>query len=91
MSWKDVLVIVSEAEADEPAIALGEILAGLCSDCHLSAAILTPLPDEPLAYEPTVVAGVLAELRCRSRQVAGVERKMVEGRRPRSGKKDDIC
>jgi hypothetical protein len=27
MSWKDVLVIVSEAETDEPAIALGEALA----------------------------------------------------------------
>lgn len=88
MSWKDVLVIVSEAEADEPAIALGEILAGLCSDCHLSAAFSsTPLPDEPLAYEPTVVAGVWAELLGRARQEAEVERKKVEARLQRSGKK----
>ena len=62
MSWKDILVIVSEAEADEPALALGEALANQCPDCHLAAAFLTPLPDEPLAYEPTVVAGVWAEL-----------------------------
>ena len=63
MSWKDILVIVSEAEADEPALKLAEALAQQCADCHLAAAFLTPLPDEPLAYEPTVVAGVWAELR----------------------------
>ena len=62
MSWKDVLVIVSDAEGDEAALALGEALAGQCKNCHLAAAFLTPLPDEPLAYEPTVVAGVWAEL-----------------------------
>ncbi len=86
MSWKDVLVIVSEAEADEPALALGEALAGLCSDCHLAAAFLTPLPDEPLAYEPTVVAGVWAELLGRARQEAEAERKKVEARLARSSR-----
>ncbi|MCX7359194.1 MAG: universal stress protein [Alphaproteobacteria bacterium] len=90
MSWKDVLVIVSEADADEPALALGEILAGLCADCHLSAAFLTPLPDEPLAYEPTVVAGVWAELLGRARQDAEVERKKVEARLKRSGKTTEL-
>ncbi|GIK48396.1 MAG: universal stress protein [Hyphomonadaceae bacterium] len=80
MSWKDILVIVSEAEADEPALALGEALAGQCADCHLAAAFLTPLPDEPLAYEPTVVAGVWAELLGRARQEAEAERKKVEKR-----------
>jgi len=90
MSWKDVLVIVSEAEADEPALALGEVLAGLCSDCHLAAAFLTPLPDEPLAYEPTVVAGVWAELLSRARQDAEAERKRVEARLSRSAKKIDL-
>lgn len=80
MSWKDILVIVSEAEADEPAIALGEALARQCSECHLAAAFLTPLPDEPLAYEPTVVAGVWAELLGRARQEAEAERKKVEAR-----------
>ena len=80
MSWKDILVIVSEAAADEPALALGEALARQCSSCHLSAAFLTPLPDEPLAYEPTVVAGVWAELLGRARQEAEVERKKVEAR-----------
>lgn len=90
MSWKDVLVIVSEAEADEPAIALGEALAGLCSDCHLAAAFLTPLPDEPLAYEPTVVAGVWAELLGRARQDAEAERKRVEARLSKSSKTIDL-
>ena len=31
MSWKDILVIVSEAEGDEPALALGEALARQCA------------------------------------------------------------
>jgi nucleotide-binding universal stress UspA family protein len=90
MSWKDVLVIVSEAEADEPALALGEALANQCSDCHLAAAFLTPLPDEPLAYEPTVVAGVWAELLGRARQEADAERKRVEARLKRSDTEVDL-
>lgn len=80
MSWKDILVIVSEAEVDEPAIALGEALARQSPDSHLAAAFLTPLPDEPLAYEPTVVAGVWAELLGRARQEAEAEHKKVEAR-----------
>jgi nucleotide-binding universal stress UspA family protein len=90
MSWKDVLVIVSEAEADEPALALGEALAKKCAECHLAAAFLTPLPDEPLAYEPTVVAGVWAELLGRARQEADAERKRVEARLGRSSKTIDL-
>jgi nucleotide-binding universal stress UspA family protein len=90
MSWKDVLVIVSEADTDEPALALGEALAGQCSDCHLAAAFLTPLPDEPLAYEPTVVAGVWAELLGRARQDAEAERKRVEARLAKSPKPIDL-
>ncbi len=79
MAWKDILVLVAEAQADEPALALGEALARQC-DAHLAAAFLTPLPDEPLAYEPTVVAGVWAELLGRARQEAEAERKKVEAR-----------
>jgi nucleotide-binding universal stress UspA family protein len=90
MSWKDVLVIVSEAEGDEAALALGEALAKQCSDCHLAAAFLTPLPDEPLAYEPTVVAGVWAELLGRARQEAESERKKVEARLKQSAKSYDL-
>lgn len=90
MSWKDILVIVSEAEADEPALALGEALANQCSDCHLAAAFLTPLPDEPLAYEPTVVAGVWAELLGRARQEAEAERRKVEARLGQSAKEIDL-
>ena len=90
MSWKDILVIVSEAEADEPALALAEALANQCSECHLAAAFLTPLPDEPLAYEPTVVAGVWAELLGRARQEADAERKRVEARLRQSIKPVDL-
>src|SRR5262245_23042467 len=90
MSWKDILVIVSEAEADEPALALGEALAKQCSSRHWAAAFLTPLPDEPLAYEPTVVAGVWAELLGRARQEADAERKKVEKRLRQSSKDIDL-
>lgn len=79
MSWKDILVIVSEAEGDASALALGEALAKQCK-AHLAAAFLTPLPDEPLAYEPTVVAGVWAELLSRARKDAEAERQRVEAR-----------
>jgi nucleotide-binding universal stress UspA family protein len=79
MSWKDILVIVSDAAADEPAFALAETLAKQ-SKASLAAAFLTPLPDEPLAYEPTVVAGVWAELLGRARADAEQERKKVEAR-----------
>lgn len=86
MSWKDILVIVADAEADESAIGLGEAVARQCSDCSLSAAFLTPLPDEPLAYEPTVVAGVWAELLGRARQEAQAERTKVEARLKKAGR-----
>jgi len=59
-------------------------LAKQCAQCHLSAAFLTSLPDEPLAYEPTVVAGVWAELLGRARQEADAERKRVEARLARA-------
>ena len=90
MSWKDILVIVAEAEADEAALALGEAIARQCSDCHLAAAFLTPLPDEPLAYEPTVVAGVWAELLSRARQEAQAERAKVEARLKRAGRQFEL-
>ena len=90
MSWKDILVIVAEAQADEPALALGEALAGQCSDSHLAAAFLTPLPDEPLAYEPTVVAGVWAELLGRARQEAEAERKKVAARLGQSARQTEL-
>lgn len=90
MSWKDILVIVAEAEADEAALALGEAIANQCSDCHLAAAFLTPLPDEPLAYEPTVVAGVWAELLGRARQEAQAERAKVEARLKKSGRQFEL-
>ena len=89
MSWKDILVIVAEANMDAPAIALGEAVANQCS-AHMSAAFLTPLPDEPLAYEPTVVAGVWAELLGRARQAAEAERKQVESKLAALGRSCDL-
>lgn len=77
MSWKDILAIVTEADADESAVRLAAALAQTF-DAHLSAAFLTPLPDEPLAYEPTVVAGVWAELLGRARAQAEAERRRFE-------------
>ncbi len=79
MSWKDILAIVAEAELDEPAIALAEAVANTF-DAHLSATFLMALPDEPLAYEPTVVAGVWAELLGRARAEAEAERGKIEAR-----------
>jgi len=89
MSWKDILAIVAEAEMDEPAIALAEVLAKQF-DAHVAAAFLTPLPDEPLAYEPTVVAGVWAELLGRARQEAEAERGKVEARLKQGGRRFEM-
>jgi nucleotide-binding universal stress UspA family protein len=83
MSWKDILVFVADTGIDEPAIALAEQLARRY-DAHLAAAFLTPLPDEPLAYEPTVVAGVWAELLGRARAQAEAERAALARRLERS-------
>lgn len=79
MSLKDILAIVLGSGPDEPAIALAEHLADK-HGAYLSATFLTALPDEPLAYEPTVVAGVWAELLGRARTEADEERRKVEAR-----------
>ncbi len=89
MSWKDVLAIVAEAEIDEPAVALAAAVATKF-DAQLTATFLTPLPDEPLAYEPTVVAGVWAELLGRARMQAEAERKKFEARLQKLGRDCDL-
>jgi nucleotide-binding universal stress UspA family protein len=89
MSLKDILAIVLDADVDEPAIAMAQQLAS-AQGAHLSAAFLTALPDEPLAYEPTVVAGVWAELLNRARAQAGEERAKVEARLKASGLKYEM-
>jgi nucleotide-binding universal stress UspA family protein len=81
MSFKDILVIATEAEADEPAIALGEVLSQ-ANGAHLSCAFLMALPDEPLSYEPTVVAGVWAELLGRARAESEAARAALTARLP---------
>jgi len=89
MSWKDVLAIVAEADIDEPAVALAAAVATKF-DAQLTATFLTPLPDEPLAYEPTVVAGVWAELLGRARMQAEAERKKFEARLQKLGRDCDL-
>jgi nucleotide-binding universal stress UspA family protein len=84
MTIKDILAIVMDAAEDEAAIAAAEALRaksnGQLADAHLACAFLTPLPDEPLAYEPTVVAGVWAELLGRARAESEAARAAVEKR-----------
>lgn len=85
MSLKDVLVILASADADEAGIAAAERLAERFG-AQVSAAFLTPLPDEPLAYEPTAVAGVWAELLGRARGQAEEDRKRLQARLAQSGR-----
>ncbi len=89
MSLKDILAIVLDAETDEPAIAMAQHLAA-AEDAHLSGVFLTALPDEPLAYEPTVVAGVWAELLNRARSQADDERHKVEARFASAGRPHEL-
>jgi len=89
MSWKDILIIAADAETDEPALALGQAVAKQ-HGAHLSAAFLTPLPDEPLAYEPTVVAGVWAEMLGRARTDAVAARKRLAARLEAMGHPCDL-
>lgn len=84
MSFKDILAIINQLPDDEPALAMAETLAAQFQ-AHLSCAVLTPLPDEPLAYEPTVVAGVWAELLGRARAEAATHRAAIEARVGRAG------
>lgn len=79
MSLRDILAVVLDADVDAPAIAVAHHLAD-ANDAHLAAVFLTALPDEPLAYEPTVVAGVWAELLNRARAQAETEKARVEAK-----------
>lgn len=85
MSWKDILVFVADIGEDEAALALGEELAARF-DAHIAAASLTALPDEPLAYEPTVVAGVWAELLGRARAQAESAHAALQARLARAAR-----
>lgn len=85
MAFKDVIALVIATERDEAALAAAERM-GAAHDAHITAALLTPLPDEPLAYEPTVVAGIWAELLGRARHEADAERKRLEARLARVGR-----
>ncbi len=73
MSWKDLLTVVIDAEGDDAAIRLSERLAERFGASR-AIALLTALPDEPLAYEPTVVASVWADMLSRARKAGEAER-----------------
>ena len=75
-SFKDILALVLDADEDRAAVRAGQSLAAQF-DAALTCAFLTALPDEPLAYEPTVVAGIWAELLGRAREDANSERKKL--------------
>jgi nucleotide-binding universal stress UspA family protein len=77
VSFKDILAIVLSAKEDEPAVRAARIVAKR-SDAHVAVAFLISLPDEPLAYEPSVVGGVWAELLSQARADAAAERVKVE-------------
>lgn len=79
MSFKDILAFVVSLEADEPALAAALSLAQRFDAC-LSAVQLTPLPEEPLAYDPTVVAGIWAQLLGAAREEAQREYQRLQSR-----------
>jgi nucleotide-binding universal stress UspA family protein len=84
MSVKDILAIVISATRDEAALRAADLLAQRFGKT-MSAAYLTALPDEPVSYEPTLVAGVWAELLGRARQEATAERAAVQARLGKMG------
>jgi nucleotide-binding universal stress UspA family protein len=83
MSLKDILAIVVSAAGDEPAFSLSERLAR-DNGAEFCAAYLNALPEEPLAYEPTVVSGVWAELLARARSDSAAEKAAIEARLARA-------
>jgi nucleotide-binding universal stress UspA family protein len=86
---KDILAILLSAKKGEAAFHAAEILAQRCQG-EVSAAFLTALPDEPIAYEPAVVAGVWAELLGRARQEAAAERAGIEARLKQIGRAGEM-
>jgi nucleotide-binding universal stress UspA family protein len=74
---KDILALAIESTRDRAALAAADMLAHRFSASR-SCVFFTALPDEPLAYEPAVVAGVWAELLNRARADANAERGKVE-------------
>jgi len=74
---KDILALALSAEADRPALDAAAVLARRY-DAAVTCAFLTALPDEPLAYEPSVVAGIWSELLGRAREDSAAERVKLE-------------
>lgn len=77
MSFKDILAFVVSLEADRAALSAAEALAQRFG-AYLTAVQIVPLPEEPLAYEPSVVAGVWAHLLGAAREEAQSEHARLE-------------
>lgn len=88
-AYKDILALVLDADIDKAALAAIDTL-GDRFDASLSCAFLTALPDEPLAYEPSVVAGVWAELLGRAREDSAAERVKVEALAARGARRVEM-
>lgn len=88
-AYKDILALVLDADIDKAALAAADML-GDRFDAALSCAFLTALPDEPLAYEPSVVAGVWAELLGRAREDSAAERAKVEALAARGSRRIEM-
>jgi len=89
MSLKDILAIIVSPTGDEPALKAADALAARFG-AQMAVAHVTALPDEPLAYEPSVVAGVWAELLGRARAEAAAERAALTGRLDPSGQPIEV-
>lgn len=79
MRYKDLLALVLDAQADDIVLKAAEALSNRLNG-RVSVTALTALPDEPLAYEPSVVAGVWAELLGQARSEAAADRQRLEAR-----------
>jgi nucleotide-binding universal stress UspA family protein len=76
MSLKDILAFAVSLEADAAVLAAAEGLTQRF-DADLTLAQLTLLPEEPLAYEPGLVAGVWAHLLGAAREEAKAEQQRI--------------
>lgn len=89
MSFKDILALILSAEDDDAVLRAGETLSARF-EAHLAATFLTALPDEPLAYEPSAVAGIWAEMLTRARFDAQAGKRALEVRAAGLGRPCEI-
>ncbi|MBY0447681.1 MAG: universal stress protein [Hyphomonadaceae bacterium] len=79
MSVRDILAVLGPEEGDLCALAAAQQLATRWA-AHVSAVLISPLPDEPLAYEPVAGAGVWAEMLAHAREAAAEAQQRISAR-----------